>query len=128
MWLGVKLAELPDNWVHVLLLVVVLGLGEELFPLELVELTSLLKLLHDLEEPVSHAFWELSHVLFGALIKLLAFSEVFQVDFGVESLGALLGLSLAQASLTVEVTEGGEGLVVVGAHLIHRVSVEFWAL
>lgn len=127
-WLGVELAELPDDWVDVLLLIIILGLGEEFFPLELVELTSLLQLLHDLEEPVSHTFWELSHVLFGALVKLLALSEILQMDLGVGGFLAFLGLSLAETSLTVEVTEGGEGLVVVGTDLVHRISVEFWAL
>ncbi|KAF1759797.1 hypothetical protein GCK72_016264 [Caenorhabditis remanei] len=81
-----------------------------------------------LEEPVSHTLWELSHVLFGAFVKLLALSKILQMDFGIGGLLAFLGLSLAQASLTVEIAEGGEGLVVVGADLVHRVPIEFWAL
>lgn len=56
-------------------------------------------------------------MLLGALIQLLALSEVLQMDLSIRSLLALLGLSLAQASLTVEVAERGEGLVVVSAHL-----------
>lgn len=128
MWLGVELAELPDDWVDVLLLIIILGLREEFLPFEFVELTSLLQLLHDLEQPISHTFWELSHMLFGTLIKLLALSEILQMDLGIGGLDALLTLSLAETSLTVQVAEGGEGLVVVGADLVHRISVEFWAL
>ncbi|GMT25971.1 hypothetical protein PFISCL1PPCAC_17268, partial [Pristionchus fissidentatus] len=126
--LDVKVAELPDDGVDVLLLIISLGLIEKFLPLQLVQLATRLELLHDLEEPVGHAVGELGHELVGALVQLLALSEVLEVNLGVGGLGAGGVLLLAQASLAVEVAEGNEGGIVVTAHLHTRISVELGAL
>lgn len=46
--LDVQVAELPDHGIHVLLVVVVLRLRDELLPLEFVQLAALLQLAHHL--------------------------------------------------------------------------------
>lgn len=50
------------------------------------------------------------------------------MDLGESLLLTVLGALLAETTLTVEFTEGGEGLVVVSADHVVRVSVEFGAL
>ena len=81
-----------------------------------------------LEEPVRHPLGELSHQLVGTLVELLALSEILKMNLGVGFLLAMLGSFLAETALTVQVTEGGESLIVVGADHIIRVAVEFGTL
>lgn len=50
------------------------------------------------------------------------------MDLGVGLLLAVLGSLLAETALAVELAEGGEGLVVVGADHVIRVAVELGAL
>ena len=128
--LDVEVTEFPDDRVDVLLLVVTFGFSNEFFPLEVVEFTALLEFLHDLEEPVRHSFWELSHEFVSAEIEFLASSEVFEVDLGVGRIFAsllVLSRTLADAALTVELAKRWESLVVAATDVVRNIF-DFWAL
>ena len=128
-WLDVEVTELPDNRVDVFLLVITFGFRKKFFPFEVVEFTTLLEFLHDLEEPVRHSFWELSHEFVSADIEFLASSEVFEMDLGEGRIfTSLLVLSgaLADATLTVKFAQRWESLVVAATNVIRGV-LNLWA-
>lgn len=106
MRLNVEVAELPDDGVDVLLLVVVLSLGQQFFPFEVVKFTALLQLFHDLEEPIRHTLRELSHKVWGAFFELFAGPQILEMDFGIAAVLAVLvsGATFADATLAVEFT------------------------
>lgn len=59
-----------------------------------------------MEEPIGHTLRELSHKVWGAFFELFAAPQIFEMDFGIAAVLAVLvsGATFADATLAVEFT------------------------